>query len=219
MNIIVVSVLFLLATFAPSLQEDKRNFLDLTKPKPEDKETASHGVGIAGWGSGTRQLDLPLRLRVLNSRQLGKYVGDKVYYEVSIENIGGADLRIPWTADLQECSENPARSLLEQIDMSLILVVQDAVAEGTWIALSKIYGCAKDPKTQRVLHPGEHVRVRAGGVASVIGSAERERFAPLLPRKFTVKAELSYPHSLEKGVKFRPVLSENGFTVEFHRRQ
>lgn len=219
MNIIVVSVLSLLVTFAPLLQEDKRDFLDLTKPKPEDKAKTSSGVGIAGGGSGTRRLDLPLRMRILNFEQQGKYFGDKIFYEVSIENISDTNLLIPWTADLLECSENPARSLLERMDMSLVLVWQDTAAGDAWITFSGSYGCVNDPKTFRMLHPGERIKVRAGGSTYVIDANERAPLAPLLPRTFTVKARLSLSHSAVKGVQFRPALSENSFIVEFKKRQ
>lgn len=214
MNIFFLFCLLLAGTFAPLPQHQKADFLDLTKPKPEDKAKTSSAVGIVGGGSGTRTVDLPLRVRVLKSQQMGKYLGEKIFYEVSIENIGGADLRIPWTAEYQQCSK-----LLDQRGMSLILVIQDTVAGGTWIAFSGIYGCANDPNTLRVLHPGEHVRVRAGGVASVMNESERGRLGPLSPRKFTVKAELFYSYSFEKGVRFRPALSENSFIVELKKRQ
>jgi hypothetical protein len=176
--------------FLSSAQEPE--LLDLTKKKVEaETEQIAPGVGGLISGSGSRPIELPLKIELerLDKRQYE--IGERFVYELSIQNIGKQTVAIPWELDREKALKSAAELSVISLHLTINELGNDAI-----FGAERIFASQVTPDTFKNLPPGGRVRIRAPGVWYLGNQELAKKVFQTLPRRFTVRARVklgSYP--------------------------
>lgn len=190
------------------------DLLDLTKKKvsTEPGKIAQGEGGLIG-GSGIKPTDLPLKI-VLEKLDKQQYLmGERFIYELSIENIGKRILEIPWEPE----KEKTLQSSNELSVISLHLTI-DELGNDAIFGAERIFASQNASNTFKQLRPGGRLRIRAPGIWYLGNQEAARRVFQMLPRQFTVKAQVklgSYPTDT---MTFKPAYS-NAILIELRKKQ
>jgi hypothetical protein len=166
--------------------------LDLTNKKPEaETERIAPGSGGLIGGSGTKPVELPLKIELerLDKQQYG--MGERFVYELSITNIGKQTLAIPWEPDREKALQASAE--LSVISLHLII---DELGNDAIFGAERIFASQTAPDTYKNLPPGGRVKIRAPGFWYPGNEELAGKVFRTLPRRFAIKARVrlgSYP--------------------------
>jgi len=193
------------------------DFLDLARPGEPDTRVGRPGsISIAGPidGMPIRQEPWPLKVTLLSVDRTVYMIGERVTFEVSLENTWPDRLMIPWGApvDLDRIDPGP------EAPAGYLSALIGLVAEGDSIAHDGICGSRLVPQSLRWLKPGERVRVRAH---SNIQTSEK-RLLDSLPIEVDLKASFSFVEGSSEGLPrgdrlWQPAVSANSIRIRIER--
>jgi hypothetical protein len=214
----IILCLFLLLAPATRAQDD--NFLDLTKmgfPKKEKVRGWGGSVGTGKSGDSRSSVDfVPLKLTLLNCDKLNYQLGDRVIYDVMLENVGDKTYVIPWSPDWEKVEGNAEEPPPGYLAAYLTLAIHD----DTWGEMSMngvaLYGSKLLRGSLKSLRPGETVRIRAFSRWEFTEGEVARKVLTKLPSAFRVEARFSFMYS---NTSIPLVISTNSLTVELKRRR
>jgi hypothetical protein len=210
-------------------EEGDENFLDLTKFKPAAPQPGTAGAPAVVQDTrfnpstaGKRgPLAAPLKV-TLERLDAGSYqLGDKVIYEVTMENVSQELQTIPWSPDENKVKARGRYEPHDYTDAFLGLVVKDKALGDQFVAVQGVYGSASVPGSLKTLLPGQKVRIRAQGQMFFAAADVSEKVSRKLsksPLKLKVQARYSLhpgPAAPDSG----PVVSANAETIELLAKQ
>jgi hypothetical protein len=206
----------------PMWQQRDQGFLDLTKPRPPQKERGG-GRGEGGSGGGgdgvvSPRRVVPVRVTLLSLDKDSYQLGDQVIYEVMLENITNATLVIPWSDDYDRVKPDEETDPPGYLTATLYLVLGDRPAYDPFTALQGIYGSRLVSGSLKKLLPGQTVRIRAPGTWWFYSEDEEKRVLAMVPHTFEVRARFTL-QDRPINPRYEPALSANSLAVELTKRQ
>lgn len=177
----VALALCMWVTLAGALAQPERTsseLLDLTGRPPLPAKLSGWGsVSDVGGEGGTIQKREPLRVRLAAGPSTNRLGADFVY-DVTLENITEAPVRIPWEPDWRKVEtgfehDPPPGYLCARVTLWAASELGEQL-----VAEASLYGSNAAPGSLMTLRPGESVRIRAPGTWQ-LGAAPMDRLADL----------------------------------------
>ena len=146
-------------------------------------------------------------------------MGERIIYEVSLENRGDEVLLLPWEPDREKIQPDHIGSQSGLLEVSVFIsLIFDQKRTTVLPGVEGVYGSPSLPESIKELLPGQKVRIRSSGLWYVGDADLYQRIMPQLPRAYSVRAEYWLKDSTGHRTKnYEPVLS-NSLTVELTRR-
>jgi hypothetical protein len=206
--------------FCAPCNAQEGDYLDLTAISGESSKRLRGPVAGSTNSSITPVAKAPLKLELLWLNDELHYLGDDVFAEVRVENVGLESLSLPWSGDYDqvrpegyELTKPPGFELaLLSLSVSSVGVV-DHVLVGQVIAGS--HACIG---SLRVLRPGESVRIKVRCRLDFMNQEINSSYLARAPITLEIRALLAFLDSGINGVVL-PIVSIDSLKLRIGKRQ
>jgi hypothetical protein len=211
---------FLYLAWQPSVLSQSRDFLDLTKAQHStlDKGTGRSEGGRATVGHVRKQVSDPFKVTLLSLDKQSYQLGERVVYDILLENITNDPIVIPWSSDQRKVKPDDNKTPPRYTEAFLSLVLTTEVSGEQLIAGQGIYGSELVSGSLKRLLPKQAVRIRAPGQFIFFNVDVAKQMLVSLPRKIEVRARYSLQERSFNS-QFEPSASANSLVIEVRKRQ
>jgi len=209
----ICCLILCLVTSAPA---QDTNVLDLTKLRASSEQTMTgSGGGLGPSMSTPKTTSLKVTLKSLNKTNY--YLGERVSYEIMLQNITTHTVVIPWTPDQLSVKPSLKEYPSGYMEGNISLFISDKSSGDQFLDVQSLYGSHLVPNSLKKLRPGERVRILAAGKINLIDANFYSRMLPRLPQTFIVKARVTFD-TIPKSSHYTHSESTNRLSITINKR-
>jgi hypothetical protein len=197
------------------------NFLDLTKYAPparaagHEEQTASGTVEVVGGSGIPKTPELPLKITLLGLDKESYTLGDKGFFDISLENISSEPTFIPWSPDSSIKAPSEDNAAPGNLHAVISLLVGPTVATGQRADAYGLYGSQSVQGSLKKLEPGQKVRIRIPCTWQFFDEETPTRLLKHPTQRLLVRAQIFLNSS--KRITHLPAASANSLVVELKK--
>jgi hypothetical protein len=203
----VLLIVWAAVGFGLSQKPAQSHVLDLTTPAVVVSAGPAAGINSGHSGQMARPFPMELLLRSLDRPEYR--LGEEIVYEVTLRNISGRQILLPWSVDLEPVYAAGTPPLRAGLALQITDDAKGASADDPRLAVVSLGGSPGLPGSILPLEPGDTAVIRAKGPTTLREDVTRRVTAG------AVRVMAIYTLYTEDGTRWEPLSSRNSVAASF----